>query len=37
MTKACMYRKNSSFEGFLLPKNEGGVGITDTHSLHNKR
>jgi hypothetical protein len=35
MTKVHMHHKNSGSERFLLPKNEGGVGITDIHSLHN--
>jgi hypothetical protein len=29
-----MYNKNSSSERFLLPRNEGGVVITDMHNLH---
>lgn len=29
-----MHHKSSSCERFQLPKNEGGIGITNMHNLH---
>jgi hypothetical protein len=33
----CLCRRNSSSERLLLPKNEGVIGIIDTHNLHKRQ
>jgi hypothetical protein len=37
MTEARIYHKKFSSGSFLLPKTEGGVGITDMYSLPNSK
>ena len=37
MTEVFMCHKNSISERFFLPKNEGGIRITDIRNLHNSQ